>query len=473
MLKEQERIKEEQSIANDIIEYVRRRLLMNLRYLNRAIYALPHKHSENVLGIGTDGQFLYYGSYYAIKLFRYDKNRLNRDYLHTLLHCVFRHFEVGKGINHQVWNLSCDIAVENLIQELNLPDMKIQEDAKQMEYISLLAGKINLLSAEKIYHFFMEEDGTETDIFAQLTRPDNEKRHGFSRDDHSFWYPAESADGKKKRETESIEAKIFEDLDVTDPDEIRILPKVELTDKWKKIADIINVDLETESKNKGVHAGSLAWQIQVANRDRVDYKAFLKKFAHFREIMGTNQDEFDYVYYTYGLEIYRDLPLIEPLEYKEDRRIQEFVIAIDTSGSISQSRIQRFLESIVSILKSQETFYHKMKIFILQCDAQIQHVAVIESMNQLEEYLSELTVYGYGGTDFRPVFEYVEQLQEEGQIQKLEGLLYFTDGLGIYPTRPTSYKTAFIFTEANMELQDDFPNWAMKLVLTEDEIDSL
>ena len=225
--------------------------------------------------------------------------------------------------------------------------------------------------------------------------------------------------------------------------------------------------------NKGVHAGSLAWQIQIAGRDMVDYRKFLRKFAHYRETLGSNPEEFDYIYYTYGLELYHDMPLIEPLEYREDRRIHEFAIAIDTSGSVSQSRIQRFLESTVSILKSQETFDHKMKIYLIQCDAQIQHVTVIESVRQLQEYRKELTVYGYGGTDFRPVFSYLAQLQEEGQIHHLEGLLYFTDGLGIYPTHPAPYKTAFIFTDPELEVQRVFPQWAMKLILTEDEIDLL
>ena len=231
--------------------------------------------------------------------------------------------------------------------------------------------------------------------------------------------------------------------------------------------------METESTNKGVHAGSLNWQLQVTGRDRIDYRDFLRKFAHYRETLGTNQDEFDYVYYTYGLELYHDMPLIEPLEYKEDRRISEFVIAIDTSGSISQNRIERFLRSTFSILKSQETFHHKRKIYLIQCDAQIQQITVIESVLQLQSYLNDLTVYGYGGTDFRPVFAYIAQLQEQGQLHRLEGLLYFTDGLGIYPTRPVTYKTAFVFTEPELELQKDFPSWAMKLILTEDEIDTL
>ena len=47
--------------------------------------------------------------------------------------------------------------------------------------------------------------------------------------------------------------------------------------------------------------------------------------------MRLDPDEFDYVYYTYGLKLYRNMPLIKPLEYREVKRIQEFVIAIDTS----------------------------------------------------------------------------------------------------------------------------------------------
>lgn len=396
---------QKQQIAGDIMEYVKRRLLLNLRYLSRAIYALPPSENEQISGIGTDGQFLWYETSYAIHSFQYDRNRLNRIYLHTLLHCIFRHFDVRPDIDRKLWNLSCDIAVENILQELHLPDMKIPEESGQFEFLSLLAGRLNLLSAEKIYHFFIEEVFTEnsaaqkSDIDLPLTE------QLFYGDDHSFWYQQTTDRQTKNLEKESINAKIFEDLDVTDPDELRVIPKVELTDEWKKIADIIKIDLETESTNKGVHAGSLNWQLQVTGRDRIDYRDFLR--------------------------------------------------------------------STFSILKSQETFHHKRKIYLIQCDAQIQQITVIESVFQLQSYLNDLTVYGYGGTDFRPVFAYIVQLQEQGQLHRLEGLLYFTDGLGIYPTRPVTYKTAFVFTEPELELQKDFPGWAMKLILTEDEIDTL
>ena len=51
----------------------------------------------------------------------------------------------------------------------------------------------------------------------------------------------------------------------------------------------------------------------------------------------------------------------------------------------------------------------------------------------------------------------------------MKGLLYFTDGYGTYPVKMPPYDVAFVFLEK--DYQDvDVPDWAMKLILTEDEI---
>ena len=61
------------------------------------------------------------------------------------------------------------------------------------------------------------------------------------------------------------------------------------------------------------------------------------------ETMKVNDEEFDYIFYTYGLKLFKNIPLIEPLEYKEEKRIRDFVVAIDTSGSTSGETVQKFL----------------------------------------------------------------------------------------------------------------------------------
>ena len=63
--------------------------------------------------------------------------------------------------------------------------------------------------------------------------------------------------------------------------------------------------------------------LELVNRTRTNYADFLRMFSRMGEDMRLNDDEFDYVYYMYGLSRYGNMPLIEPLEYKESRRVRE------------------------------------------------------------------------------------------------------------------------------------------------------
>ena len=63
---------------------------------------------------------------------------------------------------------------------------------------------------------------------------------------------------------------------------------------------------------------------------------------------------------------------------------------------------------------------------------------------ELKEYMEHLELIGEGGTDFRPAFEYVNHLIEQGEFYHLKGLIYFTDGKGTYPKKKPPYQTAFI-----------------------------
>ena len=53
-------------------------------------------------------------------------------------------------------------------------------------------------------------------------------------------------------------------------------------------------------------------QLAVENRERYDYRSFLKKFCVLKEEMQVDIDSFDYIFYHYGMEMYGNMPLIEP-----------------------------------------------------------------------------------------------------------------------------------------------------------------
>ena len=78
-------------------------------------------------------------------------------------------------------------------------------------------------------------------------------------------------------------------------------------------------------------------------RSGCDYRKLLKQFSRPREEVELDTESFDYIFYHYGMEHYKNLPLIEPLEYKEVNRLEELVIAIDTSASCSRETVQHFL----------------------------------------------------------------------------------------------------------------------------------
>ena len=85
---------------------------------------------------------------------------------------------------------------------------------------------------------------------------------------------------------------------------------------------------------------------------------------------------------------------------------------------------------------------------------------------ELKSYMEKLELKGEGGTDFRPAFAYVDEMIRQHAFEHLRGMIYFTDGRGIYPAKRPVYETAFVFMEEEYE-DVDVPPWAIKIILEE------
>lgn len=71
------------------------------------------------------------------------------------------------------------------------------------------------------------------------------------------------------------------------------------------------------------------------------------------------------------------------------------------------------------------------------------------------------------GMEIRILHRYcrlVDQLMEDGEFRHLKGLLYFTDGDGIYPDVEPVYETAFVFINQKLK-KGKTPDWAYDLNL--------
>lgn len=251
-----------------------------------------------------------------------------------------------------------------------------------------------------------------------------------------------------------------------DPEENKKRPPNETENNWKQISEQMELNLDTFAQEEASASGDLLEELRVANKKRYDYREFLRKFSVWREEIGVDDDSFDYAFYHYGLSMYGNMPLIEPQETKEVKKIEEFVIVVDTSMSCSGELVRKFLEETYDVLSENESFFRKVHIRILQCDEQVQEDVRIERQEEWERYMQEMKLYGGGGTDFRPAFAYIDSLIEQGAFQNLRGVIYFTDGYGTYPSRMPSYETAFVFIDdGSRDIRT--PAWAIRLVLDE------
>ena len=480
--------------ALDVLMLARKTLMMRMRFMCEALSGL-HFFSIYKSSLLTDGRTLFYNGSHVIDQFEHDHlkpmNKPCRDYLHVVLHCVFRHMFNDPSINREVWDLATDIAVENMINDLGIDEVKTARDEMQREPLEELKTEIGELTAEKLYRFFIKNNISKQKL-AEL-------RGMFYADNHEIWYmtiaeievkfgyvsPAgdpskendgQDGDGKKgagqnKDQVDSSsgggdgddEQKKRFDQQQTDAQNEKT------AQRWRAISDRMNVDLETFSKQHGTQAGSMIMNLKEVNREKYDYTSFLKKFAVMGEAMKLNDEEFDYVYSTFGLQEYRKIPLIEPLEDKDVKRIRDFVIAIDTSGSTMYRLVQIFLQKTFNILKNIESFFVKFNLHIIQCDADIQEHVKITTQDEFDSYLETFKIRGCGGTDFRPVFELVDQLIEQKEFVNLKGMIYFTDLYGTFPTKKPPYQTAFVVINEGHD-PPDVPPWAIRMVLEPEDL---
>lgn len=580
--KREERRPTAQGSLNDlgsrILNQSRYELSLSMRHLARALDRLPYEMDFNTQRMGTEGERIHFHPEFIFQLFMESPQKLNRLYMHSLLHCLFRHMFKNEDKKEELWNMACDIHVEYVLDSLDVDLLKRPAGEYRENTFQKLEEKIKTLSAERIYQY-LEEADLDYDAWERLERE-------FYKDDHVFWKvidrkdapgqegegdgdgaplplpedftpndnpSGEENEGEKKDSGDNTSAEKSEDKDKSpregkssedaspqsgtpsngegkeeknqeagnqEPEnrgsegegntgegnsgedsqgeakqedsqsgnssgkkqeerkkaenrkptgqekrEEREAKKKrdDLSKEWEDISKRTEQEIEHSSKEKQEEQGSLAWFLRLEQKKYTDFRDFLRRLSVDREEMEVDLDSFDYGYYYYGLEQYGNMPLIEENEYREGRKLQELVIAIDTSHSTKGEMVKGFLEETAGILKQKDAFFQKVKVHILECDDELRKDICLENVEDLEQYSKNFTVKGGYGTDFRPVFRYVSDLQKRGELKNLKGLMYFTDGKGRYPKEAPPYVTAFVFPKGEDIDDDNVPFWAMKL----------
>ena len=432
----------------------RNELYVSMPFLDVAVSSLTFEADWSRAGLAADGRQVLYGPDFLFSLYERGRVLVNRALLHMLLHCLFCHMYTRGGRDKAYWDLACDIAAEWLIDGLLKPCLRVPPSARRRELYLRIRRDLEQRGGAKKQEQVTSATGTpsarETALTAQriykiLKKMDLDERRmsqlaaEFRVDGHDLW---EQGDPQAS------------------------LPRQNM---WQDNREKVQTAMEAMGGEDPGGGEPLLDTLRVENRERYDYRRFLRKFSVLREEVQVDPDSFDYAYYAYGLSLYGNMPLMEPLESREISRIEEFAIVIDTSMSCSGELILRFLEETYDVLSESESYFRKICIHIIQCDDQVRADTVIRDREELRGYMEEFQIQGYGGTDFRPAFAYVTGLKKSGKAPRLRGLIYFTDGKGIYPVQAPPYDAAFVFVESLFS-DEGVPPWAMKVVLEEEQI---
>ena len=444
--------KQESELAAKVMDLSIGKLLLRYHYFSLALCRLAISQLPGKMM--TDGKSLCYDAQFILERYKLSGTMPVHDILHSVLHNLFRHWNIGK-VKPSLWDCSCDIAVEALICNI-APDLEIEQDAdKRKKIIRELSSQVKPLTAEKLYAYFSRQQLSEQTAqeYIQL----------FSVDEHRLWHknnderelepeeqlptmPVSESDEQSQQTEQGSNEQQGSDSEKKEQCEENQSEQRSNGDAESSRSDSIEKWLDEQSKAKQKELED-SWK-QIAKQVQSELEAF-----------GRSDDP-------------AKLTLVDILEHIGRERIKDLVIAIDTSASVGRETVRAFVRKTYSILKTEESFFSRINIHILQCDIRIQDIAVMTCEQELERYIDALELKGFGGTDFRPVFEYIEEQRAQGKLSELKGMIYFTDGLGTFPEKAPDYETAFVFLQGDYEKDQkpEVPPWAVRIMLEEGDV---
>jgi predicted metal-dependent peptidase len=120
--------------------------------------------------------------------------------------------------------------------------------------------------------------------------------------------------------------------------------------------------------------------------------------------------------------------------------MKPLVLAIDTSGSISQADLNQFQAELNDILLSYPTTVH-----VVYCDSRITGTLTVTP----EDLPLSLRATGFGGTDLRPPFQWVQE-----HVADAGCLIYLTDLQGDSPAVDPGIATLWVSTTKDRDLPE-------------------
>ena len=383
--------------VNNKLAAARTRLILDKPFLGALVLRMPLEMADPAwcTTAATDARKIYYNYEYINALLAAETQFVLAK---QALHCALSHFaRRSHRVKHR-WNLACDYAVNPLLVEEGFkppPGTLIEES---------FAG----MTAEEIYCCLQDKEDGDFDS-------DKNEEQGNSETTD----PTDSDDTKESNQQNSgaSNSSNAENQGSPPPAPLTQQEQDNLSLQWRQRL----AGAAQQAQQAGKLSKSMARMVEFMLQPKLPWRALLAKY-----MVANARDDYNYSRPSSR----RGDPSIFPSLRSSQ---VDIVVALDVSGSIGDQEMEEFLCEVDAI-KGQL----RARISLLACDAELAQGApwIFESW---EEFKLPKTFSGGGGTDFRPVFDWVEQ-----QDQAPELLVYFSDCVGKFPDYQPNYSVIWL-----------------------------
>jgi predicted metal-dependent peptidase len=383
------------------------------------------KQAVMTAGVGLDGQYLYYGEEFMKKL---KDEEMRAVLVHEVLHLALGHLWRVGARERMLWNIAADLSINGDIN--GYTGMRLPKGV-------LLDKRYKGWSAEQIYNDLRNRisKATKQDKKTKGKGRGNKKgkgpkvigkmKMGFAdgnggqknedmtivegegncgcRGDHSQWYKGQGNPKNKKMQK-----------------------------KWQRAVKQA-ADAHAQ-KQKGNLPGELQRLVEEA-APIVDWREVLVNYV------VKSHDDFSY---RQSDRRFLDSEFIMP-SMEEGEKIDEVVIAVDTSGSISEQQLNKFAGEVKGLLGA----FRNVKAYMCSIDTQVY------DWKEINDYQLNIQYFGGGGTDYRCVFDEIEKRNIEPCVLIIMGDLYAD-----FPDKEPNYDVIWLATRDHGET----PGWGRKIL---------
>ncbi len=388
----------------------RTRLILEKPFLGSLVMHLPLKAADPkwCKTTATDAKSFFYNPEYI--------NRLTLEQTqfvlaHEAMHCALSHFARRNHRQKHRWDVACDYAVNMILDDERMhgPDN------------ALMSAAYRGLTAEEIYPVLHEDPPEETQDTHLFDHDSSDQDgEGKSQEQDSGEGRGEPSE-EKKEDGSSGHSEAQDDAEAARGNEPRSAPPPpadpdKLDEQWKsRLAAAAQA-----ARQAGKLSQSLMRLVDNLLAPQLPWRALLARY-----MMNAARDD-----YSFQRTSRREAAALMPRLHSQSVKV---VVALDTSGSVQQAELREFLGEI-DALKGQV----RADVTLHACDDKLDpngpwHFALWESLRLPEE------VSGGGGTDFRPLFDWVEREHLSPDL-----LVYFTDAEGLFPEHEPHYPVVWL-----------------------------